>query len=335
MVAALLGACAEESPSPVVVLYTSADDTISRIVIDAFEAESGVRVRALGDTEATKTTGLVQRLRQEHAQGRARADVFWSSEVFLTARLAREGVLAPMDSAVAPGWPAGWRDPEGRWIGFAVRARVIVYNTDALGPADAPTRVADLASERFRGRIAVARPEFGTTRGHLAALLAEWGETTYSGWLNALADLDVILVDGNSAVVRAVASGRATVGLTDTDDVRAGRRNGWPVAMRLARDGRPGSTDPGEPLLIPNTAALVAGAPHPDEAARLIAFLVSERVERLLAESPSATAPVRPSLRAEYADRVAPIVVRTPPGVSAALDVMDRAIALARQAWGS
>ena len=57
-------------------------------LVDAFEARTGISVLLVGDTEATKTTGLVQRLRAE--QNSPRADVFWSSEIFQTIRLAQE-----------------------------------------------------------------------------------------------------------------------------------------------------------------------------------------------------------------------------------------------------
>ena len=94
--AALAPACSERSPDAgEVVLYVSADDYVVRPIVEAFEAESGLRVRVLGDTEATKTTGLVQRMRTE--RDNPRADVFWSSEVYLTIRLADKGLLAPFD----------------------------------------------------------------------------------------------------------------------------------------------------------------------------------------------------------------------------------------------
>jgi hypothetical protein len=50
---------------PGVVLYVSADDHIARQVVRAVEQQTGIRVDTLGDTEQTKTTGLVNRLRAE------------------------------------------------------------------------------------------------------------------------------------------------------------------------------------------------------------------------------------------------------------------------------
>jgi iron(III) transport system substrate-binding protein len=47
-------------------------------------------------------------------------------------------------------------------------------------------------------------------------------------------------------------------------------------------------------LLIPNTVALVAGAPHEKEAKALIDFLLSTEIERKLVESGWCHVPVRP-----------------------------------------
>ncbi len=338
-----LAACSPEQPRDEVVLYYSADEHVARPVIDAFTRETGVRVRALGDTEATKNTGLAQRLRIEHARGSARADVFWSGEVFFPVRLADEGVLEPLAGAETPpnanARPDIWRDPGSRWFGFAVRARVAVINTDALPDLPpGPFRVVDLTNPVYKNRIALARPEFGTTRGHFAALLGAWGEDKYRDWLRGLAANNARLLDGNSSVVRAVAAGEAHIGLTDTDDVYAGLRNNWPVALRLATDGADDPARPGAPLIIPNTVARVAGGPNSANARRLINFLLSEDVERIIARSDSHNTPTIESLRAEYADTPAGLIELDPaaPRVDyeRIAELMDRAVEIAREELG-
>jgi iron(III) transport system substrate-binding protein len=80
-VAGWLGACgnagdgdAADAPNAQrVVVYVSADDVVARPILDAFEKDTGIKVEMRGDTEATKTTGLVQRLRAEKERPRARS----------------------------------------------------------------------------------------------------------------------------------------------------------------------------------------------------------------------------------------------------------------------
>ena len=298
-----------------VVLYVSADDHVAKPVLRAFERTHGVRVLMRGDTEATKNTGLAQKLRAERRH--PRADVFWSSELFLTIALADEGVLEPFVPKAPSKRPARFQDPNHVWHAFAQRSRVVVYNTERLSASDVPTTMHDLLDMQFRGRIVMARPRFGTTRGHMAALVAMWGEDRTTDWMQKLRDNNVRLLDGNASVVRAVARGEADVGLTDTDDVWGGQRNGWPVDLMYIRHDAPGA-DSSEyavlagPFLIPNAVSRVAGGPNPDNAAKLIEFLLSKRVERMLAESESRNIPTYPELARAFSD----LAVRDPATVS-------------------
>src|ERR1051325_239877 len=87
-----------------VVIYCSVDEEFARPLLAEFEKRSNITVQAQYDTEAGKTTGLVERLRAERQH--PRADVFWSSEVFGTIELAEQGVLAPYAPNSAADIPA-------------------------------------------------------------------------------------------------------------------------------------------------------------------------------------------------------------------------------------
>ncbi|MBL8759873.1 MAG: extracellular solute-binding protein [Phycisphaerae bacterium] len=291
-------------------LYSSADDEYLRLVLDRFTAKTGVKVEAVGDTEATKTFGLVRRLIAE--KDRPRADVWWSSEPMSSISLAEAGVLAPMDPAPrlddATPWPSELRDGEGRWFAFARRARVIVYSTSRVKDAEAPTHLRDLLDPRWKSRVGMARPQFGTTRTHLAALVALAGEARAETWLSALRDHGVRLYDGNAAVVRGIANAEIDVGLTDSDDVFAGLRNGWAVSMTFEpRDAEPAGVD-GLPsfgtIMLPNTVGVIRKPGGVSKDARALAdFLLSAEVETILAESDSRNVPVRAALAKVQAEK--------------------------------
>ncbi|UCD75080.1 MAG: extracellular solute-binding protein [Phycisphaerales bacterium] len=309
LAALLLSACSD-GESQTVVVYVSADDHIARRVIAAFEAQTGIDVKDLGDSEAVKTTGHVQRLLNE--KDNPRADVFWSSEIFMTITLAEEGVLAPYESPATADWPAAFRDAGNRWYGFAARARVIAYAPDRVAPAEVPQTWQDLADPRLKGRIVMADPRFGTTGGHLGAMKAYWDQTESLGFyedvfLPSLAENDVrIIPSGNAGVVRAIVAGEADLGLTDTDDVWAAQAQGYKVDLVYPRHGiKEGIAGQGT-LLIPNTVALVAGGPNPEPAGRFVDFMLSEQVERMLAESVSHNIPLRPGLAASFSEYAVP-----------------------------
>ena len=62
-------------------------------------------------------------------------------------------------------------------------------------------------------------------------VLAELGAEGFRSWAQGLKANGLRLYDGNSSVVRAAANGEIDVGLTDTDDVYSGQKQGWPLAM--------------------------------------------------------------------------------------------------------
>lgn len=336
-----------------VVCYTSADSVYARVLFAAFTKATGIRVDAVMDTEATKTTGLVQRLLNEHGAptARTRCDVWWSSEPFGTIRLARAGVL---DQTAAPraeehmkphgGWPAHLRAPDRTWYGFGSRARVFVYNTRFVTPDQSPRTLGGLLAPEFKGRVAIARPQFGTTRGHFAAVVHRFGAPAFERWLTALKANGVRVLDGNAAVVAAVARGECRVGLTDTDDVFAGQREKWPVELAWERkdaqttrtDGADDSNAPDlpgmGPLLIPNTVALVKGGPNRAEAVEFVEYLLSPEAQRALAETDSRNMPVDPSLREEFKAFAAPESAEI--DLHAVADKVDEAMAVCTRVLG-
>lgn len=311
-----MSACRRLPASGPAVLYSSVDEPLLREIMDVYAREHNGRVLLVGDTEATKTTGLLQRLIAEREN--PRCDVWWSNEAFSTIGLARQGLLAPLAIASelrALGWPAELIGAGDQWIGFAQRARVIVYNTDRVTKEAAPTALADLLRPEFKDRIGIARPQFGTTRGHMAALVAAHGPERTREFLRALKAHGLRQYDGNSMIVKAVAQGEIDVGLTDTDDVFAGQRNGWKVDFTLERVDAPDAIAAGGvlpsigPLVIPNTVARLKNGPESrastakgssaGAADALVSFLLSEKLERLLAASEARNIPVRPGLAAQ------------------------------------
>lgn len=304
---ALASSCVSRARDRVRV-YSSIDDPILRPIVDGFTRATGIAVDLVGDTEATKTTGLVQRVIGE--KNRPAADVWWSNECLGTVALSKAEALEPYASpAEDPSldWGPWWRGAD--WYGLPARARAIAYAPSRWnGPPPNIESFADAGADRLR--LGMARPAFGTTRTHVAALLAIAGEDWFAGWLTTLKAARVVLYDGNSAVVRGVARGEIDAGLTDTDDVHAGRDNGWELSMSL--DAAPPPA-PGLAIPIPSTIGLVRGAPRPRIARAFIDHVLGEEVERMLVEGPARHAPRRASLAAEFPDRALPPTISITP----------------------
>ena len=238
-----------------VVAYVAQDQVYAEPIFGAFEKETGIKVKPVFDSEAVKTVGLANRLlaEKEHPQ----CDLFWGNEEMRTRLLAAKGVF---------------REPNG-WAAFGYRSRRLVINTNRLSISSAPHSLLELTNSNWRGKVALAFPQFGTTGAHFCALRQHWGDAAWESWCRALAANKPFLVDGNSVVVKLVAQGEAWVGMTDSDDIADGQREGLPVAPLTMNE---------ETLLIPNTVALTRGAPHLGAAQQLFDFLQRPEIVKQL-----------------------------------------------------
>ena len=278
VLACLMGGCKRQthgSQEGPLVLYTSVDEPYARPIVEQFEKETGIRVTLVTDAEASKSVGLSERLRAE--KDHPRADVWWDNECFLAINLADEGVLAAYDSPAAHDIPEKFRDAEHRWAGSVLRVRMLVSSPGNAG-SPAPSHLRDLLRPQLNGHVAIARPTAGTTGGHIAALYTAWGKQRTEEFLRGLHDNGVKLVGGNSVVAESVARGDLWAGLCDNDDAADAAANVGKLDAVLPDQG---DRDDGT-LAIPCTVSLVAGAPHPDSAKRLIDFLLSREVDQKL-----------------------------------------------------
>ncbi len=271
-----------------VTVYVSTDRVFSEPILKTFEQQTGIRVNAVYDTEETKSTGLANRLLAEKSN--PQADVFWSNEPVRTLVLKDRGVLAPYQSPSAKDIPAIFKDADGYWTGFSARVRVIAYNSKLVPEKDAPRSVLDLADPKWKGQVAIADPRFGSTSFHVAALYATLGDARADEFFRRLKANDVKIVPGNSVVRDMVVRGEVKVGLTDTDDVNVALGSGAPIGMIM-----PDSEGMGVPMM-PNLVSMIAGAPHPEQARRMIDYLLSPGVEASLAKSEAVQIPLRPSV---------------------------------------
>jgi len=262
-----------------VVAYCAQDQVYAEPIFLSFEKETGIKVRAVFDSEAVKTVGLANRLLAERSH--PQCDLFWGNEELRTRQLAARQTF---------------RDTNG-WATLGYRSRRVVINTNLMSADTAPRSLLELTNTSWRGRVALAYPQFGTTAAHLHALRQLWGERLWEAWCRGLAANQPFLVDGNSVVVKLVGKGDAWVGLTDSDDVADGQREGLPIVALPMSD---------ETLLIPNTVALVREGPHPQAAEILFDYLQRPgTVQRLVAanalEGSTPSDPRLPTLRVNWA----------------------------------
>ncbi len=269
-----------------VVVYSALDREFSEPVLKAYGERTGIRVLPKFDVESTKTVGLTNLIIAESR--RPRCDLFWNNEILNTLRLKERGLLAPFRPGHAAELPETFKSKDGTWYGFAARARILIVNTKLVAEADRPKGIKDLVDPKWKGKIGIAKPLFGTTATHAACLFAAWGEPKARQFFLDLKANGVHVLSGNKQVAVAVGSGQIALGLTDTDDAMGEIDAGSPVAI-VYPDREPDGIGT---LFLPNTQAIIKGCPHQKEAEALADHLLSPEVETALAVGPSAQIPL-------------------------------------------
>lgn len=272
----LLSGCGRQEE---VVVYTAVEQVYCQGLFEQFEKETGIQVRAVYDTEANKTTGLVNRIIAE--TDKPVCDVFWNNEFIQTIDLQEKGLLESYEPEHGADIPEAYKDPEGYWTAFGGRARVMLVNTELLSEEEYPESIFDFVNGRYEGKdLALAYPMFGTTRTQAAAVYAWLGAEEGREFFQSIAERGVQIVDGNSVTKDMAAAGQVKIGFTDTDDAKDAIKDGAPVAMVFPDQGEDGVGT----LITPSTVALIRDCPNEENAKKLIEFLVSAETEGELIE---------------------------------------------------
>jgi iron(III) transport system substrate-binding protein len=318
----LAAAAGCNSSSNRVVLYCAQDREFAESVLAEFTLRMKLDVAPKYDTEADKSVSLYLELIRE--KERPRCDVHWNNEILATIRLQRAGVLDGYVSPSAAPYPQWSKEPRGMWQAFASRARILLVNTKLVPEAERPKSLLDLTQPRWKGKVAMAKPLFGTTATQAACLFEALGPERAEQFFKDLAANSVHIVPGNKQAAEAVSHGEVAIGMTDTDDAMEEKESGQAVEIIFPDREKNQESPRMGTLYIPNTLALIRGAPNADGGKKFIDFLLSAEVETKLAENASHQIPLNPQVKAKL-----PEVILTPSQVH----VMDVDFEKAADMW--
>ena len=194
----LLVACGDDSEEKSLTIYSGRRETLVGPIIDRYREESGVRVEVKYATSQQLAATLLEEGEDSPA------DLFFAQEPASLGAVA--GLLGPLPESILRHVPEWARSTEGRWVGVSGRARVVVYNTEALTEADLPDDLWGFVGPEWRGRVGWA-PTSSSTQAMVTAMRALWGEERTREWLEALHSNDVQAYANNTTAVAATAAG--------------------------------------------------------------------------------------------------------------------------------
>ena len=205
-----MAGCAKQQPSELVV-YSARNEQLIKPMFDSYSAETGQKIRFVTDDAGP----LIERLNAEGAN--SQADILMTVDAGELWHAADRGLLKPTQSEVLnANIPESLRDPQGRWFGFSIRARTIVYSTERVKPEELSDYAA-LGTERWKGKLCLRTSKKVYNQSLVAMLIAEHGEPKTEeivhGWV---ANLATEPFSNDTLLMEAIAAGQCDVGLVNT-----------------------------------------------------------------------------------------------------------------------
>jgi ABC-type Fe3+ transport system substrate-binding protein len=221
-------------------------------------------------------------------KGKPEADVFWGGESALFDKLAEQKLLGrhELPRAIAATIPVGLgkpkpiplKDPNGYWVGTALEPYGLVYHPRLirrLGVPE-PKEWEDLLHPKLKGNVAQCAPtRSSSSHATYEIILQSRGEEPGWQWLKRLAGNSGIFTARSRDVPSVVAKGEYAAGFAVPsymafEEVLAG------FDIRFVA--------PKSAFVTPEPMAVLAGAKHPRAARAFIAFLLTERGQRVFME---------------------------------------------------
>ncbi len=208
-----------------------------------------------------------QKMLTEFSAGKVNADL-----VVITleqwAMVIKAGAVEKWDPPERPNFPAEAIDPGGFYITEQTAVHVMEYNTQLVGPADAPKSYADLLKPFFKGKLGVEQAAYSW----LAQRAQIWGKDKALEYAKNLAAQQPKFISGNTALSDAVGSGEVYAALNVYQHrVEDQKKKGSPV--QWVADQPTGAESV--------ASGLTKGAPHPNAGKLFYDWRLSEEGQKV------------------------------------------------------
>jgi iron(III) transport system substrate-binding protein len=268
-------ACRKDGRAPLTIYSPHGRDLLTLVETTFESANPGVDVRWLdmGSQE------VYDRIRSEKAN--PQADVWFGGPNTIFARGAREGLLEAYRPSWAASIPAESRGAGDLYFGVYRTPAAILYNQDAVAPADAPREWDDLLDPRFAKKVLIRDPlASGTMRAIWGWILAKSVAETGSPdrgfeWLKRLDVQTKEYVVQSTLLCEKIVRREGLVTMWDLPDILLEAQKGDTLAWVFPESGTP---------VIDDAVGLVKGSKHPEAAKKLIDWLGSPEAQRMAAE---------------------------------------------------
>lgn len=251
------------------ILYSGRSKSLVEPIIEAFEKETGIRVRVrYGDTSQLAIALLEEGRRSP-------ADLFWAQDGGALGVLSNHDMFSRLPQALINKTPALFQSGNGTWVATSGRARVVAYNPYRVPEHELPESIYDLADPKWANRIGWA-PQNASFQTFISAMVALDGREKVKQWLTALRTNGAKSYRSNVPIIQAIAANEIDLGITNHYYlIRFKQSDGnFPVEQIFLREG-----DPANFVNIAG-AGILTTARNKTEAEKFIDFLLSPRGQK-------------------------------------------------------
>lgn len=250
------------------ILYTSHKEEVYAPLVKEFEERTGIWV----EVHAGGSKEMLEAVREQ--ADRHICDVMFGGGV--ESYEAYEEFFEPYACSQREKLDDNYASPDNCWTIFSELPIVFIYNNKLVSEKDAPDSWEEFLTEKWKGKIAFADPQKSGTSYTALATMSQILDMDDRAMLQKFAEaLDGRISPGSGDVTKEVSAGSRLVGITLEETAKKEMAKGADIGMVYPKEGT---------SAVPDGCALVAGAPHPENAKRFIDFTVSDDVQRLLTE---------------------------------------------------
>ncbi len=248
-------------------------------LFDAFTAETGIAVKVIFAKK-----GLIERIEAEASN--SPADVVLTTDI-ANLNHAAEKIAQPVSSPILRQYiPKQARSDDDLWFGLTWRARIAYVSKQRVSQES--LTYAELADEKWRGKICLRSGQHPYNNALFAAMLAHLGEAEFRQWLLGLkANLTEKPSGNDRAQVRRVFGGVCDIAIGNTyymGKMQTNEQN--PEQKQWAASVRPVFPQMPNGGTHVNVSGMVMAkhAPNKQNAQKLMEFLVSATAQKIYAD---------------------------------------------------
>ncbi|MDS0284222.1 extracellular solute-binding protein [Haloarcula onubensis] len=161
------------------------------------------------------SSSLANQIIEENENDATQADLFMSVDAGSLGAVANAGATQSLPSEALNAVPGSFQDSDGRWVGFAGRARAIPYNSDRLSESDIPDSVHDFPDAGVLEGAMGWAPTYGAFQSFITAMRLNRSDDVARSWLNGMQNHGVTEYGNEFAISNSAADGELAAGFAN------------------------------------------------------------------------------------------------------------------------